>query len=410
MTHHSVRTLGILTVPAAALLLLHWFNGSGARLPAPLIGLQLYAPYAALLLAGFISVWFNRGRALLGLVCLGIAQIVFGALQSGEFDSDLVASTYGVLCAFVPVNLAALALLPERGLFNAFGLRRFFLIIAQVAAVTLLLRAGFTEFADWLAEPGVRVPWLALDPITPRALPIIALAFVASAIQAVLRDNPIDGALCGAIIAFALACYSSQQPTDFGLLMSTAALLIMIGVLQDSYRMAFRDELTGLPSRRALNERMMSLTHRFTIAMLDVDHFKRFNDTYGHETGDHVLKMVAAKLEQLGSGGRAFRYGGEEFALVFPSRNARRVLRELEALRERVADHRMALRDPQRPAEAKAGRNQRGIGGAKQSVTVTVSIGLAEANDAHRTPEEVLQAADRALYRAKEKGRNRVSR
>jgi len=410
LTHHSVRTLGILTVPAAALLLLHWFNGSGASLPAPLIGLQLYAPYAALLLAGFISVWFNRGRALLGLICLGIAQVVFGALQSGEFDSDLVASTYGVLCAFVPVNLAALALLPERGLFNAFGLRRFFLIIAQVAAVTLLLRAGFTEFADWLAEPGVRVPWLALDPITPRALPIIALAFVASAIQAVLRDNPIDGALCGAIIAFALACYSSQQPTDFGLLMSTAALLIMIGVLQDSYRMAFRDELTGLPSRRALNERMMSLTHRFTIAMLDVDHFKRFNDTYGHETGDHVLKMVAAKLEQLGSGGRAFRYGGEEFALVFPSRNARRVLRELEALRERVADHRMALRDPQRPAEAKAGRNQRGTGGAKQSVTVTVSIGLAEANDAHRTPEEVLQAADRALYRAKEKGRNRVSR
>jgi len=64
LTHHSVRTLGILTVPAAALLLLHWFNGSGASLPAPLIGLQLYAPYAALLLAGFISVWFNRGRAL----------------------------------------------------------------------------------------------------------------------------------------------------------------------------------------------------------------------------------------------------------------------------------------------------------------------------------------------------------
>jgi diguanylate cyclase (GGDEF)-like protein len=410
LKHHSVRTLGILTLPAAALLLLHWLNGIGASLPAPLVGLQLYAPYAALILAGFISVWFNRGRALLGLICLAIAQVAYGAFQSGEFDSNLMAPVSVVLCAFVPINLAALALLPERGLFNAFGLRRFFLIVAQLAAVTLLLRAGSTDFADWLAEPGVQMPWLSLDPIAPRALPIIALALGAAAIQAISRDNPIDGGLCGAIIAFALACYSSQQPTDFALLMSTAALLIMIGVLQDSYRMAFRDELTGLPSRRALNERMMSLTHQFTIAMLDVDHFKRFNDTYGHETGDHVLKMVAAKLGQLGAGGRAFRYGGEEFALIFPSRNARRVLRELEALRTRVADHRMALRDAQRPAEARAGRNQRGTGSVKQSVAVTVSIGLAEANDAHRTPEEVLQAADRALYRAKEKGRNRISR
>jgi len=192
--------------------------------------------------------------------------------------------------------------------------------------------------------------------------------------------------------------------------MPTAALLIMIGVLQDSYRMAFRDELTGLPSRRALNERMMSLGHQFTIAMLDVDHFKRFNDTYGHETGDHVLKMVAGKLWQVRCGGRAFRYGGEEFALGFPNRSARRVLRELEALRTRVAEHRMALRDPQRPVEAKAGRRQRGASGLKQGVSVTVSIGLAEVNDTQRTPEQVLQAADRALYRAKEKGRNRVSR
>jgi diguanylate cyclase (GGDEF)-like protein len=63
---------------------------------------------------------------------------------------------------------------------------------------------------------------------------------------------------------------------------------------------------------------MMSLGHRFTIAMLDIDHFKRFNDTYGHAVGDQVLKMVAAKLRQVKGGGRAFRYGGEEFTLVFP--------------------------------------------------------------------------------------------
>src|SRR3954462_10940922 len=110
LRHPSVRTLGIVTVPAAALLLLHWFNSTGASVPAPLIGMQVYAPYAALLLAGFIGVWFNRGRALLGLICLGIAQVVYAGLQSGEVDADLVAPIYALLCAFVPINLAALAL------------------------------------------------------------------------------------------------------------------------------------------------------------------------------------------------------------------------------------------------------------------------------------------------------------
>ncbi len=61
--------------------------------------------------------------------------------------------------------------------------------------------------------------------------------------------------------------------------------------------------------------------------------------------------MVAAKLSQVRAGARAYRYGGEEFALVFPDRSLRRVLRELEALRARVAEHRLALRSPQRPAE-----------------------------------------------------------
>ena len=410
MTHSTVRTLGLLAVPAGALVLLHWFNGSGASLPPPFIGVDRYGPYAALMLSGFMSVWFNRGRALLALLSLAAAQLAYTGLSIGDIDSHLAGQINVALCVFVPLNLAALAWLPERGLFNAFGLRRLFLIVAQATAIALLLRSGFTEIVDWLAEPWLELSWVASGPIPSRVLPVMMIALAGTTVPAVLRDSPIDGALCGAIVAFALACYSAQHPADFALLMSTAALLVMIGVLQDSYRMAFRDELTGLPSRRALNERMMGLGHQFTIAMVDVDHFKRFNDTYGHETGDHVLKMVAAKLSQIRSGGRAFRYGGEEFALVFPNRSARRILRELEALRTRVAEHRMALRGAQRPIEAKAGRSRRRAVAASQAVAVTVSIGLAESNEAHRTPEQVLQAADRALYRAKEKGRNRVSR
>jgi diguanylate cyclase (GGDEF)-like protein len=410
LTPSTVRTLSILAVPAGALLLLNWLKSSDASLPAPLTGIEYYAPYAALILSGFMSAWFNRGRALFALVWLGIAQFAYAAVTTGALDSPLGVQILLAAGVLVPLNLATLAWLPERGVFNTHALRRLFLVIAQVAMIALLVRSGIDMSSLFLRAHWEHLPWLASTTNPPVLIPIVTVAIVASAIAALLKDHPVDAALCGAIVAFALACHSAEHSTDYGLLISTAALLIMIGVLQDSYRMAFGDELTGLPSRRALNERMMSLGQQFAIAMVDVDHFKRFNDTYGHQTGDHVLKMVASKLSQVRSGGRAFRYGGEEFALLFPNRSARRVLRELEALRISVEEHRLALRQAQRPLEAKVGRKRRGSTSPGEGVAITISIGLAESSDAHRSPQQVLQAADRALYRAKEKGRNRVSR
>jgi GGDEF domain-containing protein len=176
--------------------------------------------------------------------------------------------------------------------------------------------------------------------------------------------------------------------------------------------MAFRDELTGLPSRRALNERLMSLGSRYAIAMLDVDHFKNFNDTYGHDLGDQVLKMVAAHIGDVGGGGKAYRYGGEEFTVVFPRKSAAEALPHLEALRKEVESYQLALRGPDRPRKAKRkGRTrQRGGWRGKDAVSVTISIGVAERNERLAAPQEVMEAADRALYRAKEQGRNRVNR
>ena len=79
--------------------------------------------------------------------------------------------------------------------------------------------------------------------------------------------------------------------------------------------------------------------------MCDVDHFKRFNDTYGHDAGDQVLRMVAAKLSQVGGGGRAFRYGGEEFLVVFRGRSAREAEPFVESLRRSIADAGFVLRE-----------------------------------------------------------------
>ena len=102
--------------------------------------------------------------------------------------------------------------------------------------------------------------------------------------------------------------------------MSAAGVILIVALLAESHRLAFRDTLTGLPGRRALEERLRSLGGRYAVAMVDVDHFKKFNDTHGHDIGDQVLKLVGARLAEVGGGGIAFRYGGEEFSRALPRR------------------------------------------------------------------------------------------
>lgn len=172
--------------------------------------------------------------------------------------------------------------------------------------------------------------------------------------------------------------------------------------------MAFRDDLTGLPSRRALNEQLPGLGNRYAIAMVDVDHFKRFNDTYGHDVGDQVLRMVGAKMMSVTGGGRPFRYGGEEFTVLFPGKTCKDAAPHLERLRQSIEDYRMNLRSGDRPADDERGRNKRAGSRGSDSVSVTVSIGVAEINNRFTDPHSVIKGADEALYKAKGKGRNQV--
>jgi diguanylate cyclase (GGDEF)-like protein len=139
--------------------------------------------------------------------------------------------------------------------------------------------------------------------------------------------------------------------------------------------------------------------------MIDVDRFKQFNDRFGHDAGDHVLRMVAARLAKVSGGGTAYRYGGEEFAILFPGKSAEECLPHLEELRETVETSRFTMRRRFRPRNKPAAPKGR----QREPVVITVSIGVAEKNHRHSSPDQVVQAADKALYRAKEAGRNRVA-
>jgi PleD family two-component response regulator len=174
--------------------------------------------------------------------------------------------------------------------------------------------------------------------------------------------------------------------------------------------MAFNDELTGLPGRRALQEALAALGPRYVLAMVDVDHFKKFNDKHGHDIGDQVLKLVAARLDEVGGGGRAYRYGGEEFTVLFVDRDLEEAMPHLDELRAYIGGYPMAVRGDDRPREAEEVEKLRTDSEPMKTLSVTVSIGVAEPDVRLTTPAQVLKAADKALYRAKEAGRNRVSR
>jgi diguanylate cyclase (GGDEF)-like protein len=134
---------------------------------------------------------------------------------------------------------------------------------------------------------------------------------------------------------------------------------------------------------------------------LDVDHFKKFNDQWGHDVGDQVLRRVATALAGVSGRGRAFRYGGEEFAIVFPHDDLGRAGDALETVRARIAD------TPFRIRGQRSGAEERGKKTDSPEHTITVSAGLARGEgDAAVT----FKRADDALYKAKKKGRNRLVR
>jgi len=405
-----LRTLAPFAVAAALLAAAFAFVFYSAALPASLAGLKIYGPYMVFALGVTLATAFNRGRAVFALLALVIAYAAQQAwLQQGlnAFSSRV---TYAGLTVFVPAFLALLAVLPERGTFNRHGVMRLSVIVALAAFTAWVMAAGQGEITDWAYRKFLDPAPFSAGRIPQLGIAVIALSVLTAMAAAFITRSAVTAGLAGAIISFAIAAHVPTASVTFSTFTMAAELMVAIAVLQDTFRMAFRDELTGIPSRRALNEQLAALGSRYTIAMVDVDHFKSFNDTYGHDLGDQALRFVAAHIARVGGGGKAFRYGGEEFTVLFPGTDAEDAMPHLEALREDVESYRMALRGGDRPARTKDAKRQRGGWRGKNAVSVTVSIGVAERNERYSTPRAVIKAADRALYRAKEKGRNRLSR
>jgi len=307
---------------------------------------------------------------------------------------------------FISLNIALLCFYSERGILTPVGISRFTFIFLQVGVIGWLIYTNQSEWKQLINQtifPALEVKLVFFNQVSLLAILFSVIVISSSYLT---KANPFRSSIFGSMILILYVLILPPKAIiSISVLISSALLLPLFSLISESYRMAFMDELTDLPGRRALNETMNKLGNQYVIAMLDVDHFKKFNDTYGHDAGDDVLQLLGAKLKGVTGGGKPFRYGGEEFAVVFFGASLEDIEDDLENLRESVASKKFALRKQERRkknAKSSKAANQR-------FVTVTISIGYAEKNSKTSTPTAVLKAADKALYRAKKNGRNCIS-
>lgn len=368
------------------------------------------APYLLIAVGMMLSFHFRRGRIFMVLMLFAFSYHLYASRLAGMTGPATPESwlIYKGITILLPFNLMICALMNEKGVLTKAGRMRLLFLGLQGFVFWLTARNGLQGL--WVFLTGKFVSWPILDrfSMSQGAIILFLAAGIIALWRALSRQSSIDGGVFGSTLAaFALLNWL-WIPHVPAALSAAAALILVIAVIQDSHNMAFRDDLTKLPSRRSLNEQLPCLGSRYAIAMVDVDHFKHFNDNYGHDVGDQVLKMIASKLMDVTGRGRAFRYGGEEFTILFSGKGVKEAAPHLESLRKVIAGYQMYLRDGNRPKDDSHGKSRRSGKRSDQCVSVTVSIGVAEAGGRFSTPHEVIKAADEALYKAKNKGRNQV--
>jgi diguanylate cyclase (GGDEF)-like protein len=410
---------GVLLLLAAVLL-----HGGMVVIPAAAIDFYYYTVFAAALLLAWR---FHSSRVMFVLLTLLLAHRSLEFFSGGRIVSTGPGHiAFEAIALLLPVNLVLFSQARERGWGVPAIASRLGLLFFESIFVALICRPGASISPWFLHLALVNRTLFSWTPIPQLALLAFALGFAGLLIRFFMRHKPLESGLLWSLGA-AFAGLQTGGVGRFGsAYFATAGLILLSSIIENSYLLAYHDELTALPSRRAFNDALLRLEAPYAIAVVDIDHFKKFNDSFGHDTGDQVLRMVGTRLSEVTGNGQAYRVGGEEFCILFRDKSMKEALPHLEVLRLAIQDSVFHLRGlPERRSMSRGTdrRNQRGQRAARserlrralaepstQEFSVTVSVGVAEPSPGAKEVEQVMQAADKALYRAKRAGRNRVER
>jgi len=369
-------------------------------------------PYVTAAISMLLGFFFAQTR--ISFMSVLLALMVYLLDQAAFVTSDVegVRALVFLSSIYFPCVVALFYHLHERGILTPRGYIKIAIVCSFAVVMVLLPRVDSLRRAVATAQtslvragPGiVRVP---LVGVAVFGLGAVALCWRNR------RESPLLGPVLIAALLFVFAGLNFESGlwpegsarSVFLCFMAGAGLVLAWAVMESGWRHAHIDELTQLPGRRSLQHHLAKLGSSYALAVLDLDHFKRVNDRHGHDIGDQVLKFAAAMMKK-NRAGRAYRQGGEEFVIVCEGGDYEAAVEALEELRESIRTREFVIRGRDRPR--KKPENSRAGRGGRGKLAVSVSIGVARRNKKFATPGEVLEAADRALYRAKKAGRNCV--
>ncbi|TOD65140.1 GGDEF domain-containing protein [Vibrio parahaemolyticus] len=391
-----IALLGMVSVGMGNIIQMTQSNwGIAANLPYILLGCALVLCYS-----------FKQGRE--SMVCLSmlVAYFVIQHRLQVPLNSGTALLELTILATLLPVSFLTVFLFNKDG-FDSKAMFIYVLMLVMFILWSYIILAYYVDggFEQWTSGILFIVPSVSKLPFI---LVLYCVGIVCFLGILLLKTNKIIHAMTYSAMALASATFIFFDVQYISSTMFTlTGLLIIIYSTSASHQLAFTDSLTQIPSRRALDLDLKHMGRKFTIAMLDVDHFKKFNDTYGHDIGDDVLKMVASRLMKTRGGAKIYRFGGEEFTMVFKGKNVEDCRQYIEEARKAIAEYEMILRDKtSRPDDHKQGQQNRGTEDMqRESVFVTASFGAADSRNG-REPAEVIKLADAALYKAKKAGRN----
>lgn len=353
------------------------------------------APLLVFASGALLGLVTRRGRLVVGVVILALADCALVNV-GGRTIVDAVA-------LLLPINIAVVVWLGEANPFAGRGAVLFAITLLQAAIVAVLQHPQLAAVAESLDHP---IVGSGLGPWT--ALPQLAVFAFAAALGLILARFFLHGhslaiGAAWALVASFLALDGAHTGGPANAHLATAGLLLLAGAWEPRQVLA-RDDVTGLPARIEFARALRRLKSSYAVAYAEIDEFPGFRQEHGRVAARRMLRGVARPLARVGGGGRAYCIDGHRFAVLFPHGSAKTAAEQLEIVRHAVQDMNVdvSLSGPSTGGQTAPPR------AVERTVSVTLSAGVAEA-EPDGEPLQVLEAAERALTRAKQEGMNRVS-
>jgi len=390
-----VRLILPLTCAVGALLLRYLLADHPLNRTSQLDFLLLQLPYILLGLAALMALLSNHALVAGITISLLCAYWLIQSFLQSPLNSQPASQIFYLLTLLSPMLMITYALLPQSSCLQLQGL-----LAVLLTPLIILLIAGLLAINQQLFLAAA-LSW---------TLYFIAISLCLG--LSLYRQKSIHNSLLGCSLMSLMTYGWIQLNSVSAFMFSGMGLLLAINLTVSLLQIGYRDDLTQIGNRRALQQTAKTLRGPYSVAIVDADYFKKINDQFGHDLGDQALRVIASLLKQTADGGKPFRYGGEEFCLLFKGKTEQEVLDTMEACRQAIANYDMVVRDKKhRPTKSKQGETRRGASKRKSNFRLTVSIGVASSDSANPNGstnpfEQVLKSADKALYRAKASGRN----